>query len=122
MPIRSPFSGSLGGKRKHELVEIAEALNISDPEAKMTELKDKIQAYLDANETKLAKTPQFKGLYGKKRQYVDVSHPSLVPSGWLTRPKEYFGRRVACRRCQGRRDRYGQEVEEVCQQDPRQGP
>jgi hypothetical protein len=57
----------LGGKRKHELVEIAEALNISDPEAKMTELKEKIQSYLDTNETKLSKTPQFKGLYGRKR-------------------------------------------------------
>ena len=71
-PIRSTFTGSLGGKRKHELVEIAEALNISDPEAKMAELKDKIQAYLDSNETTLSKTPQFKGLYGKKRLLVDL--------------------------------------------------
>lgn len=69
---RSPFTGSLGSKRKHELVEIAEALNISDPEAKMTELKDKIQSYLDTNESKLSKDAQFKGLYGKKRLYVCI--------------------------------------------------
>jgi hypothetical protein len=58
----------LGSKRKHELVEIAEALNISDPEAKLTELKDKIQNHLNANETSLSVTPQFKGLYGRKRR------------------------------------------------------
>jgi len=64
----SPFTGSLSNKRKHELVEIAEALDISDPEAKMTELKDKIQAYLNTNETSLSTNPQFKGLYHKKRK------------------------------------------------------
>lgn len=73
----------MGSKRKHELVEIAEALNISDPEAKMTELKDKIQSYLDVNETKLAKTPQFKGLYGRKRLYVDVLIIDVVPAPLL---------------------------------------
>lgn len=36
----------------------------------MVELKDKIQSFLDTNETKLSKTPQFKGLYGRKRTYV----------------------------------------------------
>lgn len=70
MYTRSPFTGSLSSKRKHELVEIAEALNISDPEAKMTELKEKIQSYLDINESKLVKEAQFKGLYGRKRAYV----------------------------------------------------
>lgn len=34
----------------------------------MTELKDKIQAYLNTNETSLSTTPQFKGLYHKKRK------------------------------------------------------
>lgn len=33
----------------------------------MVELKDKIQSYLDTNETRLSTTPQFKGLYGRKR-------------------------------------------------------
>ena len=84
MSNRSTFTGSLGGKRKHELVEIAEALEISDPEAKMSELKDKIQAYLDANETKLSKTPQFKGLYGRKRLYVDTSSSDRSQSRVMT--------------------------------------
>jgi hypothetical protein len=66
----SPFTGSLSNKRKHELVEIAEALNISDPEAKMTDLKDKIQTYLNTNETSLSTSTQFKGLYHKKRRWV----------------------------------------------------
>jgi hypothetical protein len=69
-PRGKDFTGGLGSKRKHELVEIAEALNISDPEAKLPELKDKIQNYLNTNETSLSNVPQFKGLYGRKRAQV----------------------------------------------------
>jgi hypothetical protein len=34
----------------------------------MTDLKDKIQTYLNTNETSLSTSTQFKGLYHKKRR------------------------------------------------------
>jgi len=49
------------------VVEIAEALNISDPEAKLADLRDKIQNHLNLNQTTLSVDPQFKGLYVRRR-------------------------------------------------------
>ena len=63
----SAFSGALSHKRKHEAVEIAEALNINEPEAKLSDLRDKIQNHLNLNQTTLSVDPRFKGLYGRRR-------------------------------------------------------
>jgi len=63
----SAYSGALSHKRKHEVVEIAEALNINDPEAKLADLRDKIQNHLNINQTTLSLDPRFKGLYVRRR-------------------------------------------------------
>jgi hypothetical protein len=34
----------------------------------MADMKEKIQAYLDENEASLSESPQFKGLYVRKRR------------------------------------------------------
>jgi hypothetical protein len=60
----------LSHKRKHEVVEIAEALNINEPEAKLSDLRDKIQNHLNLNQTTLSVDPRFKGLYGRRRTWV----------------------------------------------------
>lgn len=60
------FSGSLSGKRKSELAEIASALEL-DASAKVADLVKSIQTHLDVNETSLSKTPQFKGLYVRRK-------------------------------------------------------
>ncbi|EIW68709.1 hypothetical protein TREMEDRAFT_44531 [Tremella mesenterica DSM 1558] len=69
--MTSPYSGSLTAKRKAELVEIAQALDIPDADAKISELVKKIQQHLDMNETSLSKSPMFKGLYNKKKTHAD---------------------------------------------------
>lgn len=63
----SAFNGALSHKRKHEVIEIAEALNINDPEARLVDLRDKIQNHLNINQTTLSVDPQFKGLYVRRR-------------------------------------------------------
>lgn len=62
----STFTGSLHTKRRADLVEIAEALGL-ETEAKMAELKESIQQYLDQNEADLSNKAQFKGLYGRRK-------------------------------------------------------
>ena len=57
-------------KRKAELVEIAQALDISDAEGKITDLIKNIQAHLDSNEATLSKTSLFRGLYGRRHRWV----------------------------------------------------
>jgi hypothetical protein len=49
------------------VVEIAEALNISDPEAKLADLRDQIQNHLNNNQSTLTVDPRFKGLYVRRR-------------------------------------------------------
>ena len=66
----SPFSGSLLAKRKPELVEIADALDISEPDARMSSLVKKIQAHLESNESTLSRDLTFKGLYVRRREWV----------------------------------------------------
>ncbi|ORY26899.1 hypothetical protein BCR39DRAFT_540018 [Naematelia encephala] len=63
----SSYTGSLMQKRKPELVEIAQALEL-DAEAKVSDLIKNIQAHLDSNETSLSNTPMFKGLYHKSHR------------------------------------------------------
>jgi len=55
-------------KRKSELYNIAEALDIGDSEAKRDDLIKAIQAYLDSNETTLMNSTTFKGLYGRRHK------------------------------------------------------
>ncbi|WWD00291.1 hypothetical protein V866_007201 [Kwoniella sp. B9012] len=67
------YTGALGSKRKSDLVEIAESLGISDPEARVADLVKTIQAHLDRNESSLSKDARYKGLYYKKR--ASGTHP-----------------------------------------------
>ncbi|KAI9635492.1 uncharacterized protein MKK02DRAFT_32901 [Dioszegia hungarica] len=60
------FSGGLSGRRRADLVEIAEALGL-DTSVTVVELKDSIQKHLDDNEADLSTQPRFKGLYGRRR-------------------------------------------------------
>ena len=63
----SQYSGSLLAKRKGELVEIAQALHIPEPEVKIIELIRKIHEHLDSHESSLSNDPSFKGLYVRHR-------------------------------------------------------
>ncbi|WVF70078.1 hypothetical protein IAT40_004865 [Kwoniella sp. CBS 6097] len=83
----SSFAGALGSKRKNDLIEIADALGITDTEARVVDLVKNIQATLDEKEDQLAKDPRFRGLYYKKRASgthppdSDSDSPSFSPAG-----------------------------------------
>ncbi|WVQ97807.1 hypothetical protein IAU59_004922 [Kwoniella sp. CBS 9459] len=69
----SSFAGALSNKRKNDLIEIADALGLTDTEARVVDLVKNIQATLDEKEDQLAKDPRFRGLYYKKR--ASGTHP-----------------------------------------------
>ncbi|KAK8846755.1 hypothetical protein IAR55_005843 [Kwoniella newhampshirensis] len=62
----STYTGSLLTKRKNDLVEIATALGLPETEARIADLIKSIQSHLEANESSLSQSPQFKGLYKKR--------------------------------------------------------
>lgn len=59
-------------KRKADLVEIAEALGITETEATMPELRDKIQGSLNDNAEQLKDDPRFSGLYKGRGRFQCV--------------------------------------------------
>ena len=65
----TPYTGALSQKRRPELVEIAQALEL-DASAKMADLVKSIQSHLDTNEDTLSKSPMFKGLYSRRRKWA----------------------------------------------------
>lgn len=59
-------------KRKADLVEIAEALGITETEATMPELREKIQVSLNDNVEQLKDDPRFSGLYKGRGRFQCV--------------------------------------------------
>ncbi|BEI87232.1 hypothetical protein CcaverHIS002_0705780 [Cutaneotrichosporon cavernicola] len=78
----STFSGSLIGKRKADLVEIAEALGVDDAASKnMVTLREDIQTRLDTDAEKYRTHPQFEGLYRRtRRSHVEANDDSDSPA------------------------------------------
>ncbi|CAK9782340.1 hypothetical protein CC85DRAFT_282382 [Cutaneotrichosporon oleaginosum] len=78
----STFSGSLIGKRKADLVEIAEALGVDDASSKnMATLREDIQGRLDSEADKYRTDPKFEGLYRRtRRSQADASDDSDSPA------------------------------------------
>lgn len=64
------FSGSLAPKRKEELLEIAQQLDIAglDDKSKKADLIKTIQSHLDEKAPELRDSPEYRGLYGRRRQ------------------------------------------------------
>lgn len=71
MPVRQ-FSGSLLSKRKADLVEIAEALGISETAVNMPELRERIQVSLNDHVEQLKDDPRFSGLYKGRGRFQCV--------------------------------------------------
>ena len=63
----SSFTGALSTKKRSDLVEIANALELPYTDVKVSDLVKKIQDYLALNEGTLGQSPMFKGLYGRRR-------------------------------------------------------
>ncbi|KAH7911785.1 hypothetical protein BJ138DRAFT_1149773 [Hygrophoropsis aurantiaca] len=78
------FSGSLQTKKKAELLEIAQALRISDAGTK-EDLQIRIKKHLDKNQADLEDAPAFAGLFGKKksqpafRRFMPPVEPKVSP-------------------------------------------
>ncbi|GMK59810.1 hypothetical protein CspeluHIS016_0900270 [Cutaneotrichosporon spelunceum] len=76
----SIFSGSLIGKRKADLVEIAEALGVEEaPSKNMVTLREDIQNRLDTDAERYRVDPQFEGLYRRTRRTHDSPVPEKTP-------------------------------------------
>ncbi|KAL7418538.1 hypothetical protein Q5752_006996 [Cryptotrichosporon argae] len=74
------FTGSLATKRKAELVDIAATLGLpAAAEARMAELREAIQARLDADDA-LRDDPVFRGLYSQRRRPTRAESESDTPA------------------------------------------
>jgi hypothetical protein len=71
------FSGALPPKKKSELQQIAQALDI-DSSGTKDDLQARIKKHLDNNQPELEDDPQFAGLFGRRKRSVQpvyaISH------------------------------------------------
>ncbi|KAJ6504826.1 hypothetical protein C8R47DRAFT_1316225 [Mycena vitilis] len=65
----APFSGTLQPKKKSELVEIANALDL-DSSGTKDDLHSRIKKHLDNNQAELEDDPDFAGLFGRRKRSV----------------------------------------------------
>ncbi|KIJ60436.1 hypothetical protein HYDPIDRAFT_32241 [Hydnomerulius pinastri MD-312] len=75
------YAGGLQPKKKAELQEIAQALDISDAGTK-EDIQNRIKKHLDQNQSQLEANPVFAGLFGRRKRSVQpqFANARFVPS------------------------------------------
>lgn len=96
MSATAVFSGNLTTKKKAELVEIAQALGVSDVGVR-EEIQQRVKKHLEDNATDLQDDPAFTGLYTRNMRQKSLQPQSSITSITSQKPASTRGSLAAIR-------------------------
>ncbi|KLO18695.1 hypothetical protein SCHPADRAFT_106784 [Schizopora paradoxa] len=96
MSASAVFSGNLATKKKAELVEIAQALGVSDSGVR-EEIQQRVKKHLEDNASDLQDDPAFTGLYTRNMRQRSLQPQSSITSTTSQRPASTRGSLAAIR-------------------------